>query len=81
VSDPDAYESPYAASLQALGPAALHRLWRLLQDDAGEDRNRVMRALIRVPPTEGARLLGQLVATCDADRAARLEILGASAMP
>lgn len=31
--------------------------------------------LMRVPPSEGSRLLGQLVATCDEGRAARLEVL------
>ena len=34
-----------------------------------------MRDLMRVPPSVGSRLLGQLVAICDEDRAARLEVL------
>ena len=71
----DSLNSSYAESLRALDRKALHRLWVLLQDDAQDQRDRLMRDLIRMPQTEGTRLLGQLVAICDSDRAARLEVL------
>ena len=71
----DPYESDYAEPLRALDRAALRLLWVLLQDDSADERARLMRDLMRRPPSVGAQLLGQLVAICDSDRAARLEIL------
>jgi hypothetical protein len=71
----DPFESDYAESLRALDRGALLRLWALLQDDSAVQRDRLMRDLIRVPPSVGAQILGQLVAICATDRAARLEDL------
>jgi hypothetical protein len=71
----DPFESEYAESLRALGPQALRRLWNVLQDESVDRRDRLMRDLLRVQPSEGSRLLGQLVAICDTDRAARLDVL------
>lgn len=71
----DPFESDYAESLRALDRGALRRLQSLLQDDSAADREQLMRDLMKVPHSVGTSLLGQLVATCDADRAARLEVL------
>jgi hypothetical protein len=71
----DPFESEYAESPRALGPEAFRRLWNLLQDEGADRRDRLMQDLLRVPPSEGSRLLGQLVSICDTDRAARLEVL------
>ena len=71
----DAFESSLAESLRALDRGALRRLWVLLQDDAAAERERLMRDLMKVQHSVGASLLGQLVAICDEDRAARLEVL------
>jgi hypothetical protein len=75
VTEANPFESDYAEPLRALDRKALRLLWGLLQDDAEDQRERVMRDLMRVPHSEGTRLLGQLVAICDSDRAARLEVL------
>ena len=69
------FESHLAKPLRGLDRGALRRLQVLLQDDAEDRRERLMKNLMRVPPSEGTRLLGQLVAMCDVDRAARLEVL------
>jgi hypothetical protein len=69
------FESDYAESLRALDRVALLRLWGLLQDDSATQRDQLMRDLIRMPPSVGAQLLGQLVAMCDTDRFVRLEVL------
>ena len=71
----DPYEAPYAEPLRALDRGALHRLWAVLQDGSADQRDRITHDLMKVPPSVGAQLLGQLVAICDEDRAARLEIL------
>ena len=71
----DPFESTYAEPLRALDRQALRRLGDLLQDDSANERDRLMRELMRVPHSEGTRLLGQLLAICDTDRAARLEVL------
>jgi len=71
----DPFESEMPKSLRALDRGALRRLQALLQDDSAPERDRLMRDLMRVPPSVGAQLLGQLVAICDEDRAARLEVL------
>jgi hypothetical protein len=71
----DPYESSYAEPLRALDGGALRRLWVLLQDDSVDKRDRLMRDLMRVPHSVGTQLLGQLVAICHTDRAARLEVL------
>ena len=68
-------ESQFAEPLRALGPEALGRLWTLLQDENADHRDRLMKDLMRMPPSAGTRLLGQLVAMCDTDRIARLEVL------
>lgn len=68
-------ESDFAQSLRALDRGALRRLWALLQDDSADKREALMRDLMKVPPSAGTQLLGQLVAICDTDRAARLEVL------
>ena len=64
-----------AESLRALGPVALRRLQAVLQDDAPDQRDRISHDLMKVLPSVGAQLLGQLVAFCDMNRAARLEVL------
>lgn len=69
------FESEYAEPLRALDRRALRRLQALLQDDSADQRDRLMRDLMREPPSVGTQLLGQLVAICDEDRAARLEVL------
>ena len=69
----NSFESEFAEPLRALAPDALGRLWTLLQDENADQRDRLMRDLMRVLPSEGTRLLGQLVAICDTDRIARLE--------
>jgi hypothetical protein len=46
-----------------------------LIDDSLERRERKMRDLMWLPPSMGSQLLGQLIAPCDDDRAARLEVL------
>lgn len=71
----DPFESSYAESLRALNRRALNRLQVLLQDDGAAERVPVLRDLMKVPHSVGASLLGQLVAICDEDRAARLEVL------
>jgi hypothetical protein len=40
-----------------------------------KEQKRLMRDLMRVTPSVGTQILGQLVAICDTDRAARLEVL------
>lgn len=62
-------------SLRALDRGALRRLLALLEDDSEDQRETLKRDLSRVPLSTGSRLLGQLVAICDTDRAARLETL------
>jgi hypothetical protein len=69
------FESEYAESLRALDCGALRRLQALLQDDSADERDRLMRDLMKVPHSMGTSLLGQLLAICDDDRAARLEVL------
>ena len=71
----DPFESPYAGSLRALDRKALRRLLDLLQDDSADQRDQLMHDLMRVPQSHGTEQLGQLVAICDTDRVARLEIL------
>jgi hypothetical protein len=71
----DPFESEYAEPLRALDRGALRRLQALLQDDSADERDRLMHDLMRVPHSMGTSLLGQLVAICDTDRAARLEVL------
>lgn len=68
-------ESEYAEPLRAFGHDALRRLRVLLLDENADRRDRLMQDLMRVPPSEETRLLGQLVAICDEDRADRLEVL------
>lgn len=73
---PDPLDDPFhVESLRALDLGALRRLQSVLQDDNAEQRDLLMRDLMRVPSSVGTQLLGQLVATCDVDRAARLEVL------
>jgi hypothetical protein len=71
----DLFESGFAEPLRALDRRALRRLQTLLQDGSANEREQVMRHLMKVPPSVGGQLLGQLVAICDEDRAARLEVL------
>lgn len=68
-------EFSISEALSALDRGALRRLRSVLQDDAADQRDRILRDLMSVPPSMGAELLGQLVAICDADRAARFEVL------
>ncbi len=73
---PDPLDDPFhVESLRALDNGALRRLRALLQDDSVDQRDRLMRDLMRVPHSQGVDLLGQLVAICDVDRAIRLEVL------
>ncbi len=73
---PDPLDDPFhVESLRALDHGALRRLRTLLQDDAQGQRDCLMRDLMRVPSSVGTQLLGQLVAICDTDRVARLEVL------
>lgn len=71
------FESEYAESLRALDRKALRRLWSLLQDDAEDQRERLLLDLMTVPHSTGVSILAELVALCDTDRATRLEILRA----
>jgi hypothetical protein len=71
----DPFESEYADSLRALDRRALSQLRAILQDDASEERERLLRDLMTEPHSLGVSLLGQLVAICDEDCAARLEVL------
>lgn len=71
----EAFGSPLAESLRALDRGALRRLWELLRDDSADEREQLLRDLMTVPHSVGTSLLGQLVAICDEDRAARLEVL------
>jgi hypothetical protein len=64
-----------AEALSALDRGALLRLQRVLGDDNAEQRERIMLDLLKVPRSAGSELLGQLIALCDTDRAARLEVL------
>jgi hypothetical protein len=73
MSDP--FESEFAEAIRALDRGALRGLQALLQEDGAPERDRLMRDLMRVPQSEGTRLLGQPLAICDTDRAARLEVL------
>ena len=73
MADPSDFS--YAEALSALDRGALRRLWSVVQDDSADQRDRIMRDLMKVPPSIGAQLLGQFVAICDSDRAARLEVL------
>jgi hypothetical protein len=71
----DLSDFSYADALSALDRNALRRLWVLLQDDKADERDGLMRDLMRTSPSVGTQLLGQLVVICDTDRAARLEVL------
>ena len=64
-----------AEALSALDRGALLRLQRVLRDGNEEQRERILYDLMKVPPSMGSELLGQLLALCDTDRAARLEVL------
>lgn len=55
-------EFSITSALSALDPVALGRLQSVLQDDAADQRGRIMKDLMRVAPSIGAQLLGQLVA-------------------
>lgn len=71
----DPFESQYAEPLRALDRGALGRLQALLLDDSADEREQLMRDLMKVPNSVGTSLLGQLLAICDEDRVARLEVL------
>ena len=72
----DPFEDPFhIESLRALDRKALRRLRALLQDDAQDERDRLVDDLMHIPHSVGTGLLGQLVAICDTDRVARLEVL------
>ena len=73
--DGNPFESEYAEPLRALDRGALLQLWGLLQDHSADQRDRLMHDLMMMPHSAGTQLLGQLVAICDTDRAARLEVL------
>jgi hypothetical protein len=71
----DPFELGLAESLSVIDRGALRRLWILLQDDGADERDRLMRDLMKVPASVGTQLLGRLIAICDTDRIARLEVL------
>jgi hypothetical protein len=74
----DRLDDPFhVESLRALDMVALFRLRTLLEDNAQDERDRLMHDLMRVPHSFGVSLLGQLVALCDADPTVRLEVLRA----
>ena len=75
MTEANPFESDYAEPLRALDRGALQRLKALLQDDSADERERLMHDLLKVSHSAGVSLLGQLVAICDEDRAARLEVL------
>lgn len=60
---------------ESVAQTPAHRQSAQSTEPGADRRGRLLNDVMQMPPSEGSRLLGQLVAISDTDRAARLEVL------